>query len=257
MVHEVAEYLSVMIREARAHEERRRALDALEASQLELRELARSLETTLERERTRIARELHDELGQALTALRLEVAWLDRSVGDRSHKWERHVGALLGLIDSTTSTVQRITADLRPPILDDLGLRAAIEWECRQFQKRTGLQCELRLPSSDPSATPDQVTAVFRVLQEALTNVTRHAEARHVEISLAFENGELELVVADDGRGISREQLHDPRSLGLVGIRERARALGGSVEIVRGANRGTRLSLRIPCTITTSAFEAS
>lgn len=242
VLREVSDYLTVAIAEATAEAEREQALSELEISRSQFRELAHQLQVARERERTRVAREIHDVLGQALTALQMEVALLlqhRRADKGRGQK-------LLQLIDVTVESVQRLVADLRPSQLDDLGLRAAIEWAIGEFQERWRIPCERQLPSEDLPLTSDQSTVIFRILQEALTNVARHAEANRVEIHLARRAGFIRLDVADNGRGIAEGSLSSPNSLGLIGMRERAVALGGRVEVRSNPAKGTRLTLLLP-----------
>jgi PAS domain S-box-containing protein len=238
VLREVSDYLTVAIAEASAEQERERALRELETSRGQLRELAHQLQVAGERERTRVAREIHDVVGQALTALQMEVALLLQRQG-RGRK-------LRQLIDVTIESVQRLVAGLRPSQLDDLGLRAAIEWALDEFQDRWGIRCEGHLAVENPPLTPEQSTAIFRVLQEALTNVARHAEADRVEVHLVARAESVRLDVADNGRGIAEAALSSPNSLGLIGMRERAVALGGRVEIRSGSGEGTRLTLILP-----------
>jgi len=242
VLREVGDYLRVAIAEARAEEERAQAVAELELSRAQLRDLARQLQVTRERERTRIAREIHDVLGQALTALRMETALLvQRPLADRSD------GAkLLELIDGTIESVQRLSADLRPSLLDDLGLSAAVVWQVGELQARTGIQCQYRVPPDVTALTAEQSTTIFRVLQEALTNVARHSKADTVWIELDVGDHSVRLTVADDGTGTPDEALDDPRSLGILGMRERALALNGRLNIESRFGKGTRLVLELP-----------
>jgi signal transduction histidine kinase len=216
-------------------------------SREELRVLAAHLETVREEERTRIARELHDELGQAVTALKLDLAWLEHrlprhsssGLGTRTHD-------LLGRLDDMMVSVRRIITELRPSVLDELGLADAIEWQAQEFATRTGLTLELNVEIQG-GVVPDPVaSAVFRMLQEALNNAARHARARRVTVSLRQDPRSLALDVIDDGRGITESELRGRRSLGLLGLRERAIACGGTVEIRGETGSGTTVSLRLP-----------
>jgi signal transduction histidine kinase len=230
--------------------ERRRSEGALAASREEFRALSLRLQSLREEERSRIAREVHDELGQTLTATRIEVTRLlaaaerDGTALEIREAVRRGTDALLELTDETIASVRRIASELRPAILDHLGLEAAIEWQLRDFERRTGIAMELvgHLPDD---IDPDRATACFRIVQEGLTNVARHSRARHVRVTLALEQGRIQLTLADDGEGIPPDSLRGP-SLGLLGMRERATALGGVLEVAGGRAGGTVLSLRLP-----------
>ncbi|MFL5614406.1 MAG: ATP-binding protein [Gemmatimonadaceae bacterium] len=225
-----------------------RYLAAVEIAQSrqELRALAARLELIREEERTRIASELHDELGQALTGLKLDLAWMERRLNRHSQsELVDRCGNLLGRLDDVMVAVRRIITELRPSVLDQLGLADAIEWQAQEFAARTGLALDLDIDVS--CAPPDTMgTAVFRMLQEALTNVAKHANATRVRVALRVVCDVLSLDVTDDGRGITREQLRGARSLGLLGLRERAIALGGTVSIASNAASGTTVALRLP-----------
>jgi signal transduction histidine kinase len=228
--------------------DRRRAEERLARSAREMRALSARLQTIREEEGARVAREVHDEIGQALTALGLDVAWLANNLGRQSSraKSAEKLRAMAKLIELTTGSVERIAADLRPGILDEVGLGAAAEWAVREFQDRTGIDCGLESNLNGESFDSDRATAAFRILQEALTNVVRHARARHVDVCLGVESGELRLEVRDDGVGIDARQIADPRSLGLLGMRERAHALDGDFEIAPYPDGGTLVTARIP-----------
>jgi PAS domain S-box-containing protein len=218
----------------------------LRESESRLRALAARLQHMLEEERTRIAREIHDVLGQALTGLKLDVAWVKRAVpADRDDALEQ-IESIGKSLDTIVQTVRRIASDLRPGELDDLGLVAAIESAAQEFQSRTGIRCRARLPELDVRVDTDTATALFRICQELLTNVVRHARARHVSLSLETLDDSLVLTVADDGRGMSAEQQAGRRSLGLMGIRERTLMFGGSVAFDSAPGAGTRAVVRMP-----------
>jgi PAS domain S-box-containing protein len=218
---------------------------AIERRQLDdqLRALSERIEAVREEERTNIAREIHDELGQALTALKLDIAW----VGRRTQEGEiaTKLAEMSRTADEIINAVRRISAELRPGILDALGLRAALEWQADEITKRTGLQCKLTSSVGDLQLDRALATAVFRIYQEALTNVVRHAKATHVDITLWLEKGQLKLEIADDGVGVPEIA---PRSstLGLLGMRERARRCGGDCTVRRREPLGTIVSLWVP-----------
>ena len=227
--------------------ERRLAVERLKKSRQQMRNLARHLEDAREKERTRIAREIHDELGQLLTALKMDVTWIKNAVKSEPGREELlgKIAAMGGLIDSTQHTVHRISTELRPGVLDDLGLTTALEWLAREFTTRTGADCERNLAMDDALFTPDQATVLFRIAQEALTNVMRHARADHVVISLAREGDWALLTVADNGIGLDPAKFEEPESFGLLGIKERVHALGGEVAAFPTKGRGTVLSVRL------------
>jgi signal transduction histidine kinase len=217
----------------------------LRASKNELEALSFRLLQLQEEERTRIAREIHDELGQRLTALKIDVGGLLQTVsaeGERKPMIERIRRAL----DETVASVRRIAAELRPPTLDDFGFLAALETDIRSFEQRTGIECDLSLPSTSLVLPPEVETAAYRIVQEALTNVARHANASRVEIRLRIRDHEVLLDVRDDGRGLNGADLHRRGSLGLIGMRERARQIGATLDIQGVDGKGTIVSLRIP-----------
>ena len=225
---------------------RKRAEGALARSRAQLRRLTARLEAVREEERTRIAREIHDQLGQALTALKMDLAWLRKKPPRRAAAVARKLREMDAVIDGTIEETHRLASELRPRILDDLGLPAATRWLAEEFQRRSTLRCDVQVTSEEPRLGIAQATAVFRILQEALTNVVRHARASAVEIRCFVVGDVLELFVRDDGRGITPAEADDQRSLGLLGIRERALTWSGEV-LVRGEpGRGTTLRLIMP-----------
>lgn len=229
--------------------ERRTAEERLQKSYAELQALSESLRVAREAERTQMARKVHDEVGQALTALRMDVAWLQRKraagVDDRA-ALDSKLQTMSALIDTTLDAVQRIATELRPAVLDELGLEAAIEWYVREFEQRTGIECSFRDELDERQTAPGSSTAIFRILQEALTNAARHSVATRVRIYLEADRDRLRLEIRDNGRGIPEDRIESSASLGLVGMRERARALGGDVEIRGAAGRGTTVAVTIP-----------
>jgi two-component system, sensor histidine kinase and response regulator len=223
----------------------------LQSTSEQLRALTASVRTTREDEGRRIARELHDELGTALTSLKWELETVSNVVSgplDRARidQLRQELAAMIGLIDSTTDVVKRIAAELRPSILDDLGLVEAIEWQTQQFQRRTGITARWACALDHVELPLEQSTAVFRIAQEALTNVLRHAHATRVDVSVAIEQGAFVLCVGDNGRGISEEEKASPCSLGILGMRERAALVGAIVEITGGPGHGTAVNVRVP-----------
>jgi PAS domain S-box-containing protein len=207
-----------------------------------LRALSERIDAAREDERTHIAREIHDELGQALTALKLDLAWVThRSQGEVRGRVIDMAAATDALID----TVRRISSELRPGILDEIGLLAAIEWQGDEFSRRTQVPCVVRAEVGDLQLERNLATAVFRIFQEALTNITRHANATRVDVALRLERGHLRLEVADDGVGVPEISPRNS-SLGLLGMRERARRCGGDCTVRRREPRGTIVSLSVP-----------
>lgn len=227
---------------------RKRVEDVVRASRDRLRALAAELHTVREKERTAISREIHDEFGQALTGLKMDLTWLQDHLATGPAALRERVRAMLTLVDRSVEAVRRVAALLRPAVLDDLGLAAAIEWLATDFAKHSGVECRCDVPAAEPPLSPDRATALFRITQEALTNVARHAGAKHVDLRLAVTDGGVRLEVRDDGKGITEDQVSDVRSIGLIGMRERAGALGGRVYIQPGAERGTVVTVQMPFT---------
>ena len=222
------------------------AEEKLKATSAQLRALAARLEGIREEERTRVAREIHDELGQALTAIKIDFTSLLRDLPEIQGLAAPRSQSILNLLDQTIQSVRRIGTELRPTILDDLGLAAALEWVAEDFQARTGTRVQVRLPDSDPTIDRERATALFRIFQETLTNIARHAEATQVDVRLSKENGNLVLKVRDNGKGISQEQLSAEASLGILGMRERVLLLGGTLAISGIPGSGTTVRVLIP-----------
>ena len=211
--------------------DRHLAAEELARSREELRALAAHLHTIREEERTRIARELHDELGQALTGLKLDLAWLERHLNRHSQaELVDRCANLVSRFDGVMFSMRRIITELRPSVLDELGLADAIEWQAHDFAARTGLALDLAIEGgTDGTSRRTVASTVFRMLQEALTNVAKHANASRVRVAFRIEPGASPRV-SDDGRGITRDELRGAHSLGLLGLRERALAFGGTVD---------------------------
>ncbi len=226
--------------------ERMRVEEELQSSREELRNLSLYLESVREQERTNIAREIHDELAQSLTALKMDLAWLDNKLPRDQTPLVEKMHSMSELIDSIIQTVKRISAALRPGILDDLGLVAAIEWQAEEFQNRTGIKCRFAVNPDDLTVDQDRSTALFRIFQETLTNIARHAGASLVSVDLLKEAESLMLRVIDNGTGITEEQIHDSKSFGLIGMRERVHPWGGLVNIKGIPGQGTTVEVRIP-----------
>lgn len=223
----------------------------LEDANDNLRALAASLHSAREEERSRIAREIHDELGSALTSLRWDLEGVEKTLSDSPQPLEQgrlknKIAVMTKLADDTIDSIRRIASELRPSVLDDLGLVEAVEWQAQQFHARTGIECYCKCPENGVDLTPEQCTAVFRIAQEALTNIVRHAHATRVDIAMEERDGEFLLAIRDDGGGISAEERPGRRSLGLLGMKERAHLAGGTLEFVPAEGGGTLVVVRIP-----------
>jgi signal transduction histidine kinase len=226
--------------------EHRQAEAQIRQSREQLRQLSTHAQSVREEERTRIAREIHDDLGQALTALKIDLSWLSKRVSTDQSDLRPKIDSMARVIDAGMETVHRLSAELRPGILDDLGLAEAIEWQAEEFQKRTGIPCQVELGCEGIDLTKELSTAIFRIFQETLTNVARHAQASTVEVALEVREGKLVLVVKDDGRGITAEEMNRSSSYGILGIRERAASLAGEVSISGAPDQGTSVIVTIP-----------
>jgi signal transduction histidine kinase len=231
--------------------DRQRAQEGLQRSRHQLRALAARLQAVREEERARISREIHDELGQMLTGLKMDLRWMeDRLVQPLSPAEQGAITQKLRevkeLTDATVSSIQRIAADLRPSVLDNLGLIVALGFEAKRFEERTGLHFAMTVPEESPPMDREVATGIFRIFQEALTNVARHAHATHIEIRLRTEGDALVLEVQDNGKGIAAEMLGAPSALGLLGMSERAASLGGHFDVQGAPGRGTTVTVRIP-----------
>jgi len=229
--------------------EHKRAENELRVSHARLRNLAARLQEVREEERTSIAREIHDELGQALTAIKLDLAWLRDHVPATPPDLRERAQGTVAYVETTLATARRLSGQLRPAILDQLGLEAALESLGREWAQRSGCECSLDVEADDLGLDAKRDTAVYRIVQEALTNVARHAAATRVEIRLRARPHELTVEVEDDGRGIRPEAVGAGDSFGLIGMRERAHALGGEVTIGSGDGGGTLVVLRLPLPI--------
>lgn len=233
--------------------ERNRVEGELQRTYQQLRELIRQLEASQEAERKRIARELHSELGQLVTALHLDLIWLsckdsEAEGGAQAGEIACRLKSMMKLVNALTNSTRRIAMSLRPSLLDDFGLVAALGWQTRDFQERTGLECTLL---TGPDVAQMQIkdshaTALFRIAQELLTNVIRHANAQRVQVCLQEESGALVMTINDDGRGIMEEDMAKAMSFGLHGIRERLVSIKGELTMKGVPHRGTSASVRVP-----------
>ena len=234
---------TLMIREISEH---KLAEETLRTSGEQLREFAARVEAVREEERTRVSREIHDELGQALTVLKLDLSWLQGKMPRGQPELRNKMKSVLVQVDATIDRVRKIASELRPSMLDDLGLLPAIEWHVEEFQKRTGIRCKVQSGVDGVELGPEASGALFRVVQEALTNVVRHAAASCVQIDLTSDGRDLRMSLKDDGKGAAEEQLNDMRSLGIVGMRERISRVGGKFKIQSQRGQGTRIEIRVP-----------
>jgi signal transduction histidine kinase len=223
----------------------------LERANQQLRLLAGHLQSAVEEERIRIARSIHDEIGTLMTAIKMDLAFLGREISENGAKkspdaLREQISATTKLVDDVIQTLHEIVRELRPAVLDHLGLRAAIEWQMQDFQERAKIECQFDSDLDELDLDPARSTAVFRILQEVLTNVARHAQATRVEASLRKEGNYLILEVRDNGKGISEEQVYTVGRFGLLGMRERAHVFGGDVVIRGSPGEGTVVTVRIP-----------
>ena len=236
-------YYTVILRDITV---RKQHEDELQRQQQELRELSARVLEAREEEKARLARELHDELGQLLTALKMDLSWLRERLA--AADTARKADEMNALLDKTVMATRRISADLRPLMLDDLGLADAAAWLVEDFANRSGVDCRIQLPPGDAleQLSKPVATALYRAVQESLTNIGRHAQARSAWVLFSAENGHIQVEIEDDGRGIAPGDLAKARSLGLKGMRERIAYLGGSLEIGPAPRGGTRIRLRVP-----------
>ncbi len=225
--------------------EKKETLERLETSKLQLRELNNHSQNIRENERAEISREIHDVIGQALTALKFDLSWVKNKLSPTNNEISSKFENMNKLIDDTTSSVQRISTELRPGLLDDLGLTYALEWQCDEFANRMGVKCKLKLIPKDISLNEKISVGLFRIVQEALTNVARHAKATEVKVVLSKNYDNIELKIVDNGIGINEKESNNPKSLGLLGITERVFALGGKVSFIGKKDIGTEVKVVI------------
>ena len=226
--------------------DRKQAEEQLRTSREELRDLSLHLESVREEERTNLAREIHDELGSLLTGLKIDLSWLAKRNSREQELLLAKVKSMYELVDEAIQTVKRISTELRPGVLDDLGLSAAIEWQAQELERRTEIKFEFTSSPKDIVLDRDRSTAIFRIFQEALTNVVRHANATKVRISLKQDGDRVALRIRDNGKGIDEKQLSDPKAFGLIGMMERAMSCGGEVKISGIHGKGTVVAVSIP-----------
>ncbi|MGB4843457.1 MAG: sensor histidine kinase, partial [Ferruginibacter sp.] len=215
-------------------------------------QLASNLQSIREEERTNIAREIHDELGQQLTGLKMDLHWLIKKVSNNEQEIQNKLGESVELINATIATVRKISTDLRPSILDDLGLIAALEWQAKEFQKRSGTKVEFINNAGNISIEPEVATAIFRIFQELLTNIARHANATFVQVELKKNERNLYFSLNDNGVGFDPDSIKNKKTLGLLGIKERSLLLGGTYEIKSAPGKGSVTNISVPVNFITN-----
>jgi PAS domain S-box-containing protein len=238
-IESLAHYVAVLT-------DRKRAEEELRLSREQLRELSKYTHFAIESERIRIAREIHDELGQQLSLLQLDLGIIQKKIPQSDADTKQKTASMIKLIDSTIRSVQRISTDLRPALLDDLGVGAAVEWAVKEFQKRTKIRCKAFIDPPDLKLDQERSTALFRILQEAFTNILRHSKATNIQVNLALHKKTVELMIRDNGIGISHQHITDIKSIGITGMRERVRTWGGNVTIVGEQGKKTEVLVTIP-----------
>jgi signal transduction histidine kinase len=224
----------------------KQAGERIRQSREQLRHLANHLQKIREEERTRIARELHDQFGQTLSVLKMDLSWISKHLPDPDPSLQAKLDAMGAVIDATLQVLHRVCTELRPVILDDFGLAAAIQWQAEDFQGRTGIACSLTFDTEADKLSQNVSTAVFRIFQETLTNVLRHAAATEIDVRLWEEDGQLMLEIADNGRGIADTEINRPTSLGLIGMRERVYGINGTIQFSGTQDMGTRVTVAVP-----------
>lgn len=226
---------------------RKVAEDRLQRTSEELRRLSMHLQTIREIEATRMSQRIHDDFGQALTSLKMDLSWINRRLGDGQDNLKEKIAGMCRIIDASTRSIQNFSTELRPTILTDMGLAAAIEWQVKRFRENTETPCELSLepPGWNPP-NAETGTLLFRIFQEALTNIARHAQASKVEVALRVAQGRAILSIRDNGRGIPAEKMADTDSFGLIQMRERAIAGGGDLIIETAPHAGTHIQATLP-----------
>ncbi len=235
-------FLFFVIMMVRSH----RKIEAAQRERIrQMQIFSEKLQSAREEEQKQIARELHDELGGALTGIKYDLLWLGKHTAMKSVVKERFQ-TIRAMVDTTTKTVQRISSGLRPKILDTVGLEAAVEWHTREFTKRTSIEVKLKEINKLPSLDDAVATGVYRIIQEALTNVARHSGATRAEVAMQLNDGELRVEIADNGKGIDQAMIAHPESLGILSMQERARMLGGKIAITSNPGKGTCVILSAP-----------
>ena len=223
-----------------------KAEEKLQQSYQHIRQLVNHLQDIREEERTNIAREIHDELGQQLTGLKMYISWLNKKITSQEAEIQDKFTATLELIEETIKSVRKISMDLRPSMLDDLGLLAALEWQSNEFEKRSGIVTRFNNLTANKEIPAKLRTGLFRIFQESLTNVARHADAKKIIASLKFDDYNLTLTITDDGKGFTVKNIESKKTLGLFGMKERTMEMGGKYEIKSELGKGTTVSIIVP-----------
>ena len=226
--------------------ERIKAEEELKSSYKAVRSLTAHLQNIREEERTNIAREIHDELGQQLTVLKMDVAWLNKRFQGTDEKANQRLKALLIMLDETVQSVRRISSQLRPSLLDDLGLTAAMEWQLGEFEKRAGIKTSFNAPNEEIPIPESSKTALFRIFQESLTNVVRHSAAKKLTVTLKESDSCLVMTITDNGKGFDPLKVAEKRTLGILGMKERTEMIGGTYEINSIPDQGTSVIVSVP-----------
>lgn len=239
LVSAVASQLGALVQRKKMEEE-------IALSRIKLRNLSLSLQQGMETERKVLARRIHDELGQSLSALKMDLSWLRKQLNKDQKDLFQEIDRTLGLIQSTIRSVQNISSELRPALLDNMGLVAAINWHVKKLQERKGAKCRIVYDLKDVDLDPDISTALFRIFQEALTNTVRHSGATKVLVRLKQSRGRVTMEVADNGSGIGPDRLADPESIGIIGMRERAESFGGIISFSGVPGKGTTVKVIVP-----------
>jgi signal transduction histidine kinase len=213
---------------------------------MQLRRLTKYLHNIQEEERAFIAREIHDVLGQELTSMKMDLSWLNKKLTNENTEVNQQIDSLGVQIDKTIQTVREISSKLHPAILEDLGLRAAVEWQANEFEKRTAIKCKLDMPDETLGLNKEDTRSLYRIIQESLTNIMRHAEAENVDISIKKSSDVIQLIITDDGKGFSKTEKKDGHSFGLLGMNERAYSMEATLTIESEIYTGTTIHLNIP-----------
>jgi signal transduction histidine kinase len=226
--------------------EKHSAEEKLKESYEAIRTLTGYLQNVREEERLHISREIHDELGQLLTVLKMDVSWLNKRIEPDNSPVKEKLSEILSLVDTTVRSVRRIASELRPSLLDDLGLYAAMEWHLEEFERRSGITKELVIPETELELPDTLKIGIFRIFQESLTNVARHSGAKNVSVSLLQKDNQLILTIRDNGIGFEAEPMTTKKTLGLLGMKERSMMMGGQYEITSVIGEGTTVTVIIP-----------
>jgi two-component system, NarL family, sensor histidine kinase UhpB len=234
------------LKEATIRQERKKAESEIEKLYKQLRALTAHLQSVREEESTRIAREIHDDLGQTLTAVKMDLALLYDLIGEKDKTLNDKLQSISNLVDSAIQTVRKITTELRPGILDNLGIAPALEWQAEDFEKRTGIKCNFSASLTEMQMDRNISTTLYRITQESLTNIIRHAKATHVSIELNVTDHEIILKIKDNGIGFSLDDLKKPSSFGILGMKERVLSIGGSVSVEGAKGKGTTVIVKAP-----------